>query len=173
MKRTTKKKLNTLIRFNESDYNKALTELKGQVNYHNLALMLCKKLTNDNVKEIDMARVEKYLNKKSGFLNSKMSADAFGMADEYDELTKALSVIKQSEFVVLDYDKYHLADTTEIKESFTMRFSDEDEALKVELDKILEQIKKSPKVLQRVLGIGTEYSITQLNAQFQMAKRGM
>ncbi len=171
MKRVAKK-LNTEINFDRSGYHEALALLNNQVDYHNLALTLCKQLTSDTVKQIDLPKVQSYLNKKSGFLNTQMSAEAYGMGDEYTELLKVSDALESSEFVVLDFDGYHLADTSEIKESFTRRLTDEEEKIKISLDKALVEIQKIPVMLRGIINLQTcDYRTQQLGSAFSLMKR--
>lgn len=105
---------------------------------------LAKKLKEAKVSFIGydtLEEIEEYLNGKTGFVNTKLSATALGLEEQYD------TIVKYSHSINLDNYKDDFSDLTdsfkrELKEKYTKYFSDEETKEIEGIEKVVSAINK-------------------------------
>lgn len=103
------------ISFDSHNHHLKLGEITKKVKALNEALVSVLKITDEEVAEIDHAKIDDYLNQKTGFKNADMSADALGIKNEYKAI---LSVDKNLEYII--YKDSYKVDTEALKEAYTI-----------------------------------------------------
>ena len=110
--------------FNESNYNKAVTKaLENKDNAKMLKESLVAFAGHNTIEEI-----ENYLNEKTGFVNSQLSANAMGLESQYNTICTYFDVINLDNFN-LDFTDISIEKKAELRETFTSYWSKEDTLL--------------------------------------------
>ena len=122
--------------------DKAIKETKVEVANYLILLKRAKdslkELTEGNVSELDMELVDTYLNGKTSFKNGSMSAMAYNLQSEYNELTTLINNVNEGkhnlQFVSkgkVDDDKIETAYTNYLRDSYINEYLRIKEAIKL------------------------------------------
>lgn len=117
----TKKRI--VVSFNQIEFDQKLQNLNDRVIKLNKAILLCKEITNNEVRVFDLKKVQDYLISKSDFPNLSAIADLLNVKLQYNELI-ALDGKKdllQSKYITLNERGYQITDVSikALKEVFT------------------------------------------------------
>jgi len=162
--------------FNERAFNAKRSELTNRVSQKNEALGVVKKITEDKVKELDFDKVCAYLNNKSGFANSEMSAKAFNLTQEYDFIkSMSNSQHKDEELITLKDGKYSFNED-ELKDVYTTYIDEAYMKTYKELLKASKVLNSLPAPLRRLFNVNADMVTidkVQFNTLMQMTERGI
>ena len=164
-----------VLDFNERAFKAKRTELFNRVSQKNEALDLVKKITKDEIKELDFKKVCSYLNNKSGFENAEMSAKAFNLSQEFDFIKQMSNNLhKDEDLIVLKNNRYSF-DQEALKEVYTSYIKKEYIKIYKELVKMSEMLNDTPKPLRKLFNVNADIvtiNKIQFNSLMQMAERG-
>lgn len=128
-----------------------------------------KQLTDGNVIDLDMRKVDKYLNELTGFLNGEMSATAYNKHIEYNELKTLIEDVNQGKHNLKFISKGKVNDT-EIEEAHTNylrdKYTEEYLRLKEAVDVLNES---SMYAIRSSVAFGRDEVVFDVN-KFQSAK---
>jgi len=160
-----------VLKFHEYQFNAKRGELTNRVNQKNEALDVVKRITNNEITELNFDKVCSYLNKKSGFVNSHMSANAYGVLEEYN-LIKFVSESqhKDEEIITFKKGKYSF-DQDQLKELYTDYLKEEYIEHYRTLVKVCEALNDVPTPLRRLIYLNAEKTSIdkeQFNTLMQM-----
>ena len=146
--------------YNANGFNKAVTEaLKEKDNAKKLKESLVAFAGYDTVEQI-----ENYLNEKTGFVNTMLSASAMGLDAQYNHIIKYFDIINLSHFTE-DFSDLTKERKAELKEDFTVYWNDTDA-------KIIEKTLKLVKQFNE-MDISVRQSIVQnRNLEFVFTEQG-
>jgi hypothetical protein len=163
-----------ILQFHENQFKTKETELTNLCKQRNEALETVKRITNDEVKELDVDKVGIYLNTQTGFFNAEFSAKAQGVKEEFNFIkTIANHKHKDDDFIDLKKGRYCF-DKKELQETYTTYLSDDSVEHYNNLRALAEELNKLPKPLRRCINLNAEYiTINKQNfaALFQMLQR--
>jgi hypothetical protein len=162
------------LQFHENQFKIKETELTNLCKQRNEALETVKRITNDQIKELDIDKVGIYLNNQTGFFNAEFSANAQGVKEEYEFIKTIVNhKHKDDDFIELKNGKYWF-DKKELEETYTTYLSDDSIEHYHNLQALATELNKLPKPLRRCINLNAEYiTINKQNfaALFQMLQR--
>lgn len=125
--------------YNETGYNKAVSNaLENKKDAKELKESLVAFAGYNTIEEI-----ENYLNEKTGFVNTSLSATAMGMSSQYEHIVKHFDTIDLEHFTE-DFIGLTEDYKAELKESFTSYWSKEHTAIIENTLKIIKQFNDMP-----------------------------
>ena len=117
--------------YNEAAYNTAVRKaLENRQNAKELSESLVAFAGYNTIEEI-----ENYLNEKTGFVNSQLSANAMGLESQYNTICTYFDVINLDDFN-LDFTDINIEKKAELRETFTSYWSKEDTLLIEKIQKL-------------------------------------
>ena len=154
------------IGFNSHRYNLKVLETGKRANELNMAISTIKKMTEGEVQEIDMEKIDSYLNGKTGFKNAYMSAEALGLKKEYESLL-GLKI----DFEYLTKGKEYTMDGNALKEAYTDYMRPEAVEVFKQLKKAIAHLKNLDPSIMRAINRNWEIDKKKLNGLVQLMNR--
>ena len=128
-----------------------------------------KQLTDGNVIDLDMRKVDKYLNELTGFLNGEMSATAYNKHVEYNELKTLIGEVNQGKHNLKFISKGKVNDT-EIEEAHTNYLRDKYKEEYLRLKEAVDVLNESSMyAIRSSVAFGRDEVVFDVN-KFQSAK---
>ena len=103
------------LQFNEMQFQKQLQIETAKANELNNALELIKTISDGEIATIDVNALNDFLNKRTGFRNAELSAEAYGYKVEYKIIENASQI--SSEWI--SFDAKYFVEAEKLKEKFT------------------------------------------------------
>ena len=154
------------IAFDSHSFNLKVLETMKRANELNRAISTIKKITDGEINEIDMDKIDSYLNTKTGFKNAFMSADALGLKKEYEAL---IGINTDSEY--LTKGKEYKLDESALKEAYTSYMKPETVEVYNKLEKGLMLLKELNPIIMQSINRNWEVDKRKLNNIVQLMNR--
>lgn len=154
------------IRFDSHNHNLQLHQITKKVKALNDALISVLKITDEEVAEIDQAKIDNYLNTKTGFKNADMSADALGIKNEYKAI---LSVDKNLEYII--HEDGYKVDIEALKEAYTMYMDPKATEIYLKLEKALKLLQGVNISVMQAVGRDWQIDKVRLNNIIKLMSR--
>lgn len=162
------------LQFHENQFKAKVTELENLCKQKNQAVETVKRITNNEIKELDIDKVGAYLNKQTGFFNAEFSAQAQDVKEEFDFIKTIVNhKHKDDDFIELKNGKYCF-DKKELQETYTTYIPNESLKYYYELQSLAKELNKLPKPFRRCINLGADnITIDKRNfvSLFQMFQR--
>lgn len=165
----SRKEEKVVIGINDQAIRKTKMEVANYLILLSMAKDSLKQLTENNVSDLDMDSVDNYLNSLTGFKNGSMSAMAYNLQGDYNELKKLIDEVNQGTHN-LQFITKGKVDDAKIKESYTTYLRNEYTEEYFRLQEAISLLNESSMFIVRSsFGFGGDKVLFDVN-RFQSAK---